>query len=343
MASTSPLISIIVPVYNVQKSLNRCIESLIAQTYTMLEIILVDDGSTDESGRLCDDWIARDSRVKVIHKSNGGLSDARNAGIDASHGDYLSFVDSDDYVDERFIGLMFEAACLENTPLVMCSVVQEDESGKDLLGIPALPSLPSLNNRQCMELTYTNPGAVTAWSKLYRRSIWNNIRFPKGRLHEDEFVFHEVMYQCETVAIVPERLYHYVQHSGSIMHSTYSIRSVDRIEAWLSRLSAFNQHHEKSNLVDPLIEMILHEVYCTAQLRWNDGTNRQVVLSSIESLCSLVNADSCSASMDIRQKVNALKRHTRSHIVCLYWAGRIKDAIRRRLHVVRCKWRERAA
>ena len=111
MASTSPLISIIVPVYNVQKSLNRCIKSLVAQTYPMLEIILVDDGSTDESGRLCDDWIARDSRVKVIHKSNGGLSDARNAGIDASHGDYLSFVDSDDYVDERFIGLMFEAAC----------------------------------------------------------------------------------------------------------------------------------------------------------------------------------------------------------------------------------------
>ena len=118
MASTSPLISIIVPVYNVQKSLNRCIKSLVAQTYPMLEIILVDDGSTDESGRLCDDWIARDSRVKVIHKSNGGLSDARNAGIDASHGDYLSFVDSDDYVDERFIGLMFEAACRENTPLV---------------------------------------------------------------------------------------------------------------------------------------------------------------------------------------------------------------------------------
>ena len=260
MPSANPLISIIVPVFNVQKSLNRCIESLIAQTYTMLEIILVDDGSTDGSGQLCDDWSTRDSRVKVIHKSNGGLSDARNAGIDASHGDYLSFVDSDDHVDERFIGLMFEASCRENTPLVICSVAQEDESGNDLIGIPALPSLPSISNRQCMELTYTNPGAVTAWSKLYRRSIWDNIRFPKGRLHEDEFVFHEVMYQCETVAIVPERLYHYVQHSGSIMHSTYSIRSVDRIDAWLSRLSAFNQHHEKSNLVDPLIEMILHEV-----------------------------------------------------------------------------------
>jgi len=91
MPSANPLISIIVPVFNVQKSLNRCIESLIAQTYTMLEIILVDDGSTDGSGQLCDDWLTRDSRVKVIHKSNGGLSDARNAGIDASHGDYLVF------------------------------------------------------------------------------------------------------------------------------------------------------------------------------------------------------------------------------------------------------------
>lgn len=127
-----PLISVIVPVYNVVRFLDRCVESIVAQTYPKIEILLVDDGSTDGSSLKCDSWADKDDRISVIHKENGGLSDARNAGLDVCLGEYIAFVDSDDYVDPRFIESMFDALNRYSSTVSVCDVIREDESGNVL-------------------------------------------------------------------------------------------------------------------------------------------------------------------------------------------------------------------
>lgn len=176
----------------------------------------------------------------MSHKTNGGLSDARNAGVEICHGEYIVFVDSDDYVDTEFIQKMYQSLVDSSSDVAMCSVIWEDENGKPLLNSPAAAfARDVVSGRACMELTYSNPNAVTAWNKLYHRSLWNDLRFPKGKLHEDEFVFHEIMYQCDRVATLPDKLDHYVQHQGSIMHAKYNIRYLDRTDAWIQRLQSF--------------------------------------------------------------------------------------------------------
>lgn len=230
-----PLISVIVPVYNVERSLDRCVRSITEQTYRHLEIILVDDGSPDECPRMCDEWAGRDDRIRVVHKPNGGLSDARNAGLNAMHGDFVAFVDSDDYVEPDYVGRLH--AGIADADMSVCSIICEDSDGKVRQGSePIVEKQDAVSSEEYLRRALLDWRLVVAWNKLYAASIWNQLRFPVGRIHEDEYVLHQVVGRCKNINILLDGLYHYVSTDSSITHSGFSIRNLDRLEALTQRM-----------------------------------------------------------------------------------------------------------
>lgn len=235
---SKPLISIIVPVYNVEKYLKKCIESILSQTYQNIEIILVDDGSEDNSGAICDQYAAEDARIVVIHKKNGGLSTARNAGIDRSNGDFISFIDSDDYVSEDFCKILLQAILNENADMVICNFLSVDENynliQENNVNLPIKNSC--VNHDEFMKGYCGEFGwyYVIACNKLYKKSLFDELRYPVGKQHEDAFLIHRLVYQCNKIACVSRPLYYYVQRKGSIM-SKISVKNMDLGEALIDQ------------------------------------------------------------------------------------------------------------
>lgn len=237
-------ISVVVPVYNVASYLEKCIESIIAQTYEKLEIILVDDGSTDDSGRICDDYAKEDTRIKVIHKKNGGLSDARNKGIDAASGEYLMFIDSDDYIHPQMAEKLYKTLVNAGAEISVCNFLYVDEKGETLDGcndnLPVMDEI--LNQNEAFYKAIQGPKKwyyVIACNKLYKKQVFSDLRFPCGKIHEDEFVIHKVLDVCSAVACTSDVLYYYVQRTGSIMHAGYSIKKLDMVDVYLERTEYF--------------------------------------------------------------------------------------------------------
>ena len=247
--TTLPLVTIIVPVYNVASYLDTCLTSLVKQTYTNLEIILVDDGSSDNSPSLCDNWASSDKRITVLHQQNQGLSAARNTGLNHAHGAFYAFVDSDDYVELNYIENMLTRILADKTDMVICSFVREDQDNHPLetqdrtsVNQPTILSQQECLNRFRMGYEY-----ILAWNKLYRSALWSTYRYPSGKIHEDEFAFHHIVAQCSAISVIPNRLYHYVSHDESITHSKYSVRNLDVVEALTQRLDFFvNRNYTKA-------------------------------------------------------------------------------------------------
>lgn len=230
-----PLISVIVPIYNVEQYLCRCVECLTAQTYKNLEIILVDDGSPDNCPQFCDEYAKKDSRIKVIHKKNGGLSDARNAGMKVATGEYISFIDSDDYVSNDFIETLYNAILSENSDIVECSVVKfyEDEhfdEYKDDLKITSFNTEESLS-----KLIAENPFKQHVWNKLYKSDLVSGVPYAVGKLNEDEFWTYQIFGQAKKVTRVNKTMYYYFQRQSSIMGNTYNLRRLDALEGKANR------------------------------------------------------------------------------------------------------------
>ena len=242
--SGKPLVSVIVPVYKVEGQLDRCVASIVNQSHRNLEIILIDDGSPDKCPAMCDAWAERDRRIVVIHQANAGLSAARNAGLDAMHGEYVAFVDSDDYVDTQFVARLIRTMREKNAEMGICSICQEDEQAVPLPDNRMVCTQAStLTGRECLG-RMSGDGCISyvvVWNKLYAARLWDGVRFPVGKLHEDEFTTYRIMDRCDAVALVPDILYHYVRHSGSIMHAAYSIRNLDRIEAFVQKLQYYRR------------------------------------------------------------------------------------------------------
>ena len=215
------LISVIVPVYNVQQYLEKCVSSLLQQTYEKFEIILIDDGSTDQSGILCDEIAEKDERILVIHKKNGGLSEARNVGIDAAKGEYLYFLDSDDYIAEDTLEKLFHKIRKENADLVIGGISFVDEEGGVIKKIlPSLLREEVWNEEQFWENYYANTEkicSIVACNKLYHRKLFEIERYDVGKLHEDEYICHRIISRCSKIAIVNKALYYYLQRNSSIM------------------------------------------------------------------------------------------------------------------------------
>ena len=220
-----PMISVIVPVYNVSAYLERCMRSLLDQTYTNLEIILVDDGSTDGSGDLCDQWAARDSRIRVIHRKNNGLSQARNDGLDAATGEFITFVDSDDILSPHLCRVLYNAMG-RKADISICEA--EHIFGDKPYAFAVCEEQEILTGYQAIcQMWYQKSFLPSAWAKLYRRELFDGIRFTVGRLFEDIDLMHEVFARANTIVYNRSRLYGYVHREGSITTKAFCEKDLD--------------------------------------------------------------------------------------------------------------------
>lgn len=221
MAVDMELISVIVPVYNAAAFLDKCIQSIIEQTYSQLEIILVNDGSIDESGDICKKYEKIDKRISVYHQQNRGLSAARNTGIENAKGKYLCFVDADDWLDRKYCEELYHVVKVYHTQIALCDffkirseeeVKQTKKSGRtaEYSQTEILYWLSDWKSQEYARL-------VVAWNKLYARECFEKLRYPEGKLHEDEFVIHHILEKCPRVAVIEDGLYYYRQHTESIM------------------------------------------------------------------------------------------------------------------------------
>lgn len=238
------LISIIVPIYKVEKYLDRCIRSIVEQSYQNLEIILVDDGSTDNCPAICDAWAEKDNRIKVVHKENGGLSDARNAGLAVATGEFISFIDSDDYVAPEFICVLYEALINTGAEIVECATDYMDEDDHILRHRPAANTRQMGRIEALRRLVLEDGVYQTVWNKLYRRDVIAEILFEKGKYNEDEFWTYLIFDHIETLAVVQQPLYYYLQRGSSIIGTGYNIRRLDGVEARFLRMQYLQKYEE---------------------------------------------------------------------------------------------------
>ena len=216
----NPLVSIIVPIYKVEPYLRRCLDSIVNQTYTNLEIILVDDGSPDGCPQICDEYAARDNRIVVIHKENGGLSDARNAGLDICKGEYISFVDSDDWVTRDYIEALLSMCIKEKADIAIGNHTKVVDIVDDVS--PQKKDYELLNSYQCLEKLFGSFSLnfTVAWGKIYKKYLWESLRFPNAKLYEDAYVCHLIYDKISTACFTNKSLYFYLQRSDSIMGKT---------------------------------------------------------------------------------------------------------------------------
>lgn len=236
---SNALISVIVPVYRVEAYLDRCVRSIVGQTYQDLEIILVDDGSPDQCPAMCDSWTEKDSRVRVIHKENGGLSDARNAGMAAAAGEYISFVDSDDWIAPEMLERLINALERDDSDIAACAVemVWEDGRASSYLTVRRNLVLDTYQAQRALlkETALKQP----VWYKLYRKETIARILFPVGKYHEDVFWSYQAVGNARRVSLIDYVGYFYFQRAGSIMGEGYSLKRLDAVEAAWCRCAFF--------------------------------------------------------------------------------------------------------
>ena len=227
------LITVIVPVYNVEAYLTRCIDSLLMQTYKNLEIILIDDGSSDSSGKICDYYSDLDSRIRVIHKINGGLSSARNAGLDIMTGQFVAFVDSDDYVSQNYIYNLFQALSKSNASVAMSSFKEVYGLNNEALKFCDLsnsPRMTVLSNIEALQRMFYQDGVETsAWGKLYSAKYFRDLRYPSNKLYEDIPVTYEILKSLDKAALIDSVDYFYFQRRESIQYQKFVHNKLDAI------------------------------------------------------------------------------------------------------------------
>lgn len=250
-------ISVIVPIYKVERYLDRCVKSICHQEYKNLEIILVDDGSPDNCGKMCDEYAKEDSRIKVIHKANGGLSDARNAGIEISTGEYILFVDSDDWIDKRMIRVLYTALQRYNADIAECSwrniysdcIIEETTCTGKVVESDNVSALEGM-----LDWKYFKP---VAWDKLYKRSVIADIRYPKGKIHEDEYTTYKYVYNAKKLVYVDFSFYNYDRtRTDSITGDKFKEANLDACWAFRERVEFFEKHGIKK------LGRKMNDIYC---------------------------------------------------------------------------------
>lgn len=246
----SPLISVIIPVYNVEDCLAHCVVSVREQTYKNLEIILVDDGSTDSCPSMCDDFSREDSRVRVIHKENGGLSSARNSGLDVCNGEYIAFVDSDDYIHPEYISRLYDLLIKNNAGISVCNFRKIFDNNMDFK-YPALPESQTrvMSYETALEelVGFDSVLYVLTWNKLYKREVFDEIRFPVGKISEDFYVSFKALHRGGQIVVTSNQLYFYYLRKGSIIHSRdnmsdYNIEALDEFDEYTQKLGLDYTH-----------------------------------------------------------------------------------------------------
>lgn len=238
-------ISVIVPVYNVEKYIKRCLESLLNQTYKNLEIIIIDDGTKDSSGKICDEISKSDSRIKVIHQKNQGLSGARNTGLKNSTGEYITFVDSDDYIDNKMFEKMLSTLKTNNADIIECGTIYCDEKGNYIKENTKNKIKIYEKDIQVKELISNGNITTMSCGKLYKKDLFKNFEFPIGKYHEDVFTTYKLLHVSKKTVVLNQGFYYYRQVNGSIMNSNFNIKHLDSIEAVLERSKFIEKYYSE--------------------------------------------------------------------------------------------------
>ena len=280
------MISVIVPVYNVEKYLERCVKSIAAQTYKDLEILLIDDGSTDKSGKMCDDFQQTDSRIKAFHKQNGGLSDARNYGIEHSAGEFISFVDSDDYIDEKMLETLHRLITENDADLAVCSAMDVFE-GKEVTQVKEIKEF-NLNKVESYKYMLRGDGIPSACNKLYKRQTVGNVRFPVGKLYEDGFFTPQILKRVEKTAVTSKPMYYYFRRADSITTKPFRKGDLDVIEAY-----------------DKCVKQV--KELCPEALPYAEFRYRNAYFNVLD---KMLMRDDCKEIPEYKQVVKYLKKHT---------------------------------
>ena len=231
-------IKIVIPIYNTELYLKRCIESLLSQTFSSYEIVLVDDGSTDNCSEICDAYSLIDERIHVIHQENRGLSAARNSGIDYPLPcDYITFVDSDDWVHQRYLEILHKIILQTGTRLSICSHVRTNGlvSNTEVTGSA---KVYSAEDCYCLKSVSTIP----AWGKLYDISLFSRLRFPVDKIHEDHYVSWKILFQLDAVSVTEDPLYYYYYNPEGIMHSEWNPHRMDIFGAFEEQIMYFREN-----------------------------------------------------------------------------------------------------
>lgn len=280
----NPLITVIVPVYKVEKYLDKCVESIVGQTYANLEIILVDDGSPDDCGKICDSLAQRDSRIKVLHKENGGLSSARNAGLDVMHGDYVGFVDSDDWIAPDMFEYLL-SGMTDNVSVSICNYYSV-KKGKTTIKHVYDDVVCSSKEMLCklFDDTYEN----FAWNKLYMSDLWKQIRFPVGKNYEDMLTIYKIIELCDGIRIMPEAKYYYLQREDSItgLSKTHS----NRYHMFQAVISRYKDVADRMPEMKPALFSRIRKWYCrdVSRMIVEDEENREYNWDLLEMLAPFV-------------------------------------------------------
>ncbi|MGN0264570.1 MAG: glycosyltransferase [Oliverpabstia sp.] len=272
-------VSIIVPVYQVEKYIRQCVDSILAQTFTDFELILVDDGSKDMSGQICDEYAGMDERVKVIHKENGGAADTRNRGMEQAIGNYFMFVDSDDYIAPTMVECLYKNILNENADIAACNYLYlfENDRKKDFV-----------TNAKSEVLTGTeifydrknerNYGFWTVvWNKLMKRETVGKIRFRSGKYYEDEFWANEIYQMDIKIVTVPECLYYYRQHENSTMRQKKIARSLDLIEAYQERIYIYLKEQKYAEQAYKVLVYSLEHLEESKRLITNEDERKKYI------------------------------------------------------------------
>lgn len=245
------MISVIIPVYKVEKYIKNCIDSVINQTYKEIEIILVDDGSPDECGAICDEYARKDGRIIVIHKTNGGLSDARNAGLDIAKGEYIIFVDSDDFIASDMIEVMMGIENKTNADIIEINSIMCDEKDeyKDVIFSQRnnLDYVEIINDDKMISLLSRDGMKTTSWGKLYNYSLFEEISFPYGKLHEDVFTTYKLVHKANKIVLCQYVGYAYRKNNQGIMRSSFSEKRFDAVNAKIEQMKFIREKYPYLN------------------------------------------------------------------------------------------------
>lgn len=269
------LVSVIIPIYNVERYLDRCITSVVNQSHRELQIILIDDGSTDNSPEICDRWADVDPRITVIHQENCGVSIARNRGLDEAVGEYVLWVDSDDYIAPESISRMIPMLDQANADMVICDFIK---GANDAYAFHSSGEGHSevIDNVTALHRIYVDSHSAlryaAPWAKLAKRSIYQDIRYPEGKIFEDIYTTHKLLYRCERIAVLDLPLFYYFQRPDSIMNASFSMKKLDYLQALVERFEFYKNHSLEElehNAYDELLHSLIWEYSRTRDLLHN--------------------------------------------------------------------------
>lgn len=321
------LVSIVIPVYNVEPYLRECLDSVVSQSYKNLEILIVDDASTDGSYEICNEYAQRDERIRLFkNEVNRGLSVTRNIALDNAHGDYIGFVDSDDFIDTNMYDIMVKRLEADNSDMVMCNYFWTDESGKKTSHYVSFNRGRKLRGVEKIRenvLTINN----CVWDKLFKKHLFENIRFPEGRYYEDIFIMHELFDKAKSVSITGESLYCYRRRSTGITLCSVKPEHFDIVDAYIAKyIYVSEKYPDEKKMTDKLAESVISNmIHCINRVVDEEVLDefKDIIKEKMNRIDEL-NLDLSAVKEDLVKKYALIQRDVRLYA---FMRGRRKNAL----------------